>query len=128
MRSPLPFLQNWKKVPRFWEKCQLWPSVGYISHAVLRVFNRKNPNFTPGVFLFCVLYKMFIEVPSLQGNFSALKDFWLRACYSKFSRLKQFFIEFHESKLFLQACNFIKNRLRSRSFPVYITISLRTAF
>ena len=37
-RSPLPFFKNWEKESQFWKKMPwLWESMGYISHAILRL-------------------------------------------------------------------------------------------
>ena len=57
-KSPLPFFKNLKNVSQFWVKMPwLWPSMGYISHAVLRASRRKNPKFNPAEPFFYALYR-----------------------------------------------------------------------
>ena len=99
-------------------------------------FQEKKPNIFPcGIFLSCVLNDMFIKVPWFQENSPALKNFWLRACFSYIFSIKLEIlldipidlIIFHNSFLHIVSKVLLKStkwygRLSLHFFLIYLTI------
>ena len=85
-RLPLLFFENRKKYPNFEKKgsnCINLCVKFSIEKLVLRVSSRKKPKiFSCRAFFSYVFDKILIEVPKFYETFLALKNFWLRACYS----------------------------------------------